>query len=87
MSAHDLVLPFQEEVVLPSVPGRHPQNWGRFWNRVSLVGAANLPRGAIMLRGVEESDGGSYTCSVRVGGHVLRKTSVLCVVPPGARSR
>ncbi|XP_054989224.1 junctional adhesion molecule-like [Sorex araneus] len=76
----------QEEVVLPGTPGRQPQDRSRFQNRVSLAGAASNPEGAITLHGVRESDGGSYTCSVHLGGQVLRKTSVLHVALPGART-
>ncbi|XP_055963627.1 junctional adhesion molecule-like [Sorex fumeus] len=76
----------QEEVVLPSTPGRQPQNWGRFQNRVSLAGTTSHPEGTITLHGVRESDGGSYTCSVHLGGQVLKKTSVLRVAKPGPRT-
>lgn len=69
-----------------SIPGR-PQNWGRFHKRVSLLGAASFPEGTIMLHGMKESDRGKYTCSVYLGGLVLRKTSVLHVIPLGTTSK
>lgn len=74
----------QEEVIHRSIPGTTPpQNWGRFHNRVHLLGAASCPEATIMLPGVKESDRGIYTCSVHLGGLVLSKTSVLHVTPLG----
>ncbi|XP_037697546.1 junctional adhesion molecule-like [Choloepus didactylus] len=75
----------KEEIVLHyntrlSIPVGYPQNWGRFQNRVNLVGDVSRHDGSIMLQGVKESDGGNYTCSIHLGSLVFRKTIVLHVI-------
>ncbi|OWK17924.1 hypothetical protein Celaphus_00008966 [Cervus elaphus hippelaphus] len=65
--------PAKEEIVLRYQPklrapmGR-PQNWGRFLNRVNLVGDTSRNDGSMMLHGVKESDGGNYTCTLVTPG-------------------
>ncbi|KAB1255094.1 Myelin protein zero-like protein 3 [Camelus dromedarius] len=59
----------QEEIVLRYYPKLnaskgYPQNWGRFQNRVNLVGDISHNDGSIRLQGVKESDGGNYTCTL-----------------------
>lgn len=63
-----------------SAPVGYPQNWGRFQNRVTLVGDTTRNDGSIMLNGVKESDGGSYTCSIHLGNLTFKKTIVLRVI-------
>ncbi|XP_060255757.1 junctional adhesion molecule-like isoform X1 [Ovis aries] len=77
--------PAKEEIVLcyqPKLraPKGYPQNWGRFRNRVDLVGDTSRNDGSIMLHGVKESDGGNYTCSIYLGNLTFRKTTVLQVI-------
>lgn len=79
-------LPFQEEIVLRSfpklsVPVGYSQSWGRFQNRVTLVGNISRNDGSIMLQGVKEPDGGNYTCSIHLGSLTFRKTIMLHVIP------
>nr|XP_019571829.1 PREDICTED: junctional adhesion molecule-like isoform X1 [Rhinolophus sinicus]XP_019571830.1 PREDICTED: junctional adhesion molecule-like isoform X1 [Rhinolophus sinicus]XP_019571831.1 PREDICTED: junctional adhesion molecule-like isoform X1 [Rhinolophus sinicus] len=74
----------KEEIVLhyypkPNVPVGYPQNWGSFQNRVNLVGNTARNDGSIVLQGVKESDGGSYTCTIHLGNLTFRKTIVLKV--------
>uniref|UniRef100_A0A8C0DDW6 Junctional adhesion molecule-like n=1 Tax=Balaenoptera musculus TaxID=9771 RepID=A0A8C0DDW6_BALMU len=75
----------KEEIVLRyypklKAPMGYPQNWGRFQNRVNLVGDTSRNDGSIMLHRVKESDGGSYTCSIHLGNLTVRKTTVLHVI-------
>ncbi|XP_026361445.3 junctional adhesion molecule-like isoform X3 [Ursus americanus] len=75
----------KEEVVLryypkPSVPVGYFQGWGRFQNRVTLVGDTSYNDASILLQGVKESDRGSYTCSIHLGNLTFRKTTVLRVI-------
>lgn len=58
----------------------YPQNWGRFQKRVNLVGDTSRNDGSIMLRGVKESDRGSYSCTIHMGDLTFRKTFVLDVI-------
>lgn len=67
-------------------PKGYPQNWGRFWNRVNLVGDTSRNDGSIMLHGLKESDGGNYTCSIYLGNLTFRKTTVLQVILKEPRS-
>lgn len=74
----------KEEVMLRvysklGVPAGYSQNWGRFQDRVTLVGDASRNDASILLRGVRESDRGSYTCSIHVGNLTFKKTTVLHV--------
>ncbi|KAF5921215.1 hypothetical protein HPG69_018615 [Diceros bicornis minor] len=76
----------KEEIVLRyhpklSIPLGYPQNWGRFQNRVNLVGDTSRNDGSILLQGVKESDRGRYTCSIHLGNLTFRKTIVLHVIP------
>ncbi|KAB0371395.1 hypothetical protein FD755_017804, partial [Muntiacus reevesi] len=83
--------PAKEEIVLRYQPklrasmGR-PQNWGRFLNRVNLVGDTSRNDGSMMLHGVKESDGGNYTCSIYLGNLTFRKTTVLQVILKESRT-
>ncbi|XP_045371566.1 junctional adhesion molecule-like isoform X2 [Camelus bactrianus] len=75
----------KEEIVLRYYPKLnaskgYPQNWGRFQNRVNLVGDISHNDGSIRLQGVKESDGGNYTCSIHLGNLTFRKTIVLHVI-------
>nr|XP_012423059.1 PREDICTED: junctional adhesion molecule-like [Odobenus rosmarus divergens] len=75
----------QEEVVLRyypklSVPVGYSENWGRFQNRVTLVGDTSHNDASILLQGVKESDRGSYTCSIHLGNLTFRKTTALHVI-------
>ncbi|XP_016010963.1 junctional adhesion molecule-like isoform X1 [Rousettus aegyptiacus] len=75
----------KEEIVLHyypklGVPVGYLQNWGRFQNRVTLVGDLARNDGSIMLNGVKEFDGGSYTCSIHLGNLTFKKTIVLHVI-------
>uniref|UniRef100_G1M3L0 Junction adhesion molecule like n=1 Tax=Ailuropoda melanoleuca TaxID=9646 RepID=G1M3L0_AILME len=75
----------KEEVVLcyypkPSVPVGYFQGWGRFQNRVTLVGDTSHNDASILLQGVKGSDRGSYTCSIHLGNLTFRKTTVLRVI-------
>ncbi|XP_057604851.1 junctional adhesion molecule-like isoform X2 [Hippopotamus amphibius kiboko] len=75
----------KEEVVLRyypklKTPMGYPQNWGRFQNRVNLVGDTSRNDGSMVLHGVKESDGGNYTCSIHLGNLTFRKTTVLHVI-------
>ncbi|XP_047546241.1 junctional adhesion molecule-like isoform X2 [Lutra lutra] len=75
----------KEEVVLRyypklSVPVGYSQNWGRFQNRVTLVGDTSRNDASILLQGVKESDRGSYTCSIHLGNLTFRKTTALHVI-------
>ncbi|XP_067607273.1 junctional adhesion molecule-like isoform X2 [Pseudorca crassidens] len=75
----------KEEIVLRYYPKLkaamgYPQNWGRFQNRVNLVGDTSHNDGSIVLHRVKESDGGSYTCSIHLGNLTVRKTTVLHVI-------
>lgn len=56
------------------------QGWGRFQNRVTLVGDTSYNDASILLQGVKESDRGSYTCSIHLGNLTFRKTTVLRVI-------
>nr|XP_017497811.1 junctional adhesion molecule-like [Manis javanica]XP_036848571.1 junctional adhesion molecule-like [Manis javanica]XP_036848572.1 junctional adhesion molecule-like [Manis javanica] len=76
----------KEEIVLRSfpklsVPVGYSQSWGRFQNRVTLVGNISRNDGSIMLQGVKEPDGGNYTCSIHLGSLTFRKTIMLHVIP------
>nr|XP_018893206.2 junctional adhesion molecule-like isoform X1 [Gorilla gorilla gorilla] len=64
----------------------YSQSWGHFQNRVNLVGDIFHNDGSIMLRGVRESDGGNYTCSIHLGNLVFKKTIVLHVSPEEPRT-
>lgn len=55
-------------------------------NRVTLVGDTARNDGSIMLQGVKESDGGSYSCSVHLGNLMFQKTIVLRVIQTEPRS-
>lgn len=83
--------PAKEEIVLRYQPklrtsmGR-PQNWGRFLNRVNLVGDTSRNDGSMMLHGVKESDGGNYTCSIYLGNLTFRKTTMLQVILKESRT-
>lgn len=69
------------------VPLGYPQAWGRFQDRVSLVGNTAHNDGSIVLQGVRESDGGSYTCRLHLGSLTLGRTILLRVdqnTVPGA---
>ncbi|XP_027434949.1 junctional adhesion molecule-like isoform X1 [Zalophus californianus] len=75
----------KEEVVLRyypklSVPVGYSENWGRFQNRVTLVGDTSHNDASILLQGVKESDRGSYTCSIHLGNLTFRKTTTLHVI-------
>ncbi|XP_054368239.1 junctional adhesion molecule-like isoform X1 [Mirounga angustirostris] len=75
----------KEEVVLRyypklSVPVGYSENWGRFQNRVTLVGDTSHNDASILLQGVKESDRGSYTCSIHLGNLTFRKTTALHVI-------
>ncbi|XP_072678316.1 junctional adhesion molecule-like isoform X1 [Canis lupus baileyi] len=75
----------KEEVVLSyypklSVPVGYSQNWGRFQNRVALVGDTSRNDASIMLQGVKESDRGRYTCSIHLGNLTFKKTTTLHVI-------
>ncbi|XP_062951931.1 junctional adhesion molecule-like [Cynocephalus volans] len=75
----------KEEIVLRyhpklNLPLGYPQTWGRFQNRVNLVGDISRNDGSILLQGVKESDGGIYTCSIYLGKTEFRKTIVLRVI-------
>lgn len=77
--------PAKEEIVLryqPKLrtPMGYSQNWGRFLNRVNLVGDTSRNDASIMLHGVKESDGGNYTCRIYLGNLTFRKTTVLQVI-------
>ncbi|KAM7084447.1 junctional adhesion molecule-like isoform 1-T6 [Molossus nigricans] len=81
----------QEELLLSC----HPQlgapkgcspTWGRFQNRVTLVGDPARNDGSITLQGAQESDGGSYSCSVHLGNLTVQKTVVLHVVQKEPRT-
>ncbi|XP_059272330.1 junctional adhesion molecule-like isoform X2 [Mustela nigripes] len=77
--------PAKEEVVLRyypklSVPVGYSQNWGRFQNRVTLVGDTSRNDASILLQGVKGSDRGSYTCSIHLGNLTFRKTTSLHVI-------
>ncbi|XP_021564325.1 junctional adhesion molecule-like [Carlito syrichta] len=61
-------------------PMGYPQTWGRFQNRINLVGDISRNDGSIMLQGVKESDRGIYTCSIYLGNLVFKKTVVLSVI-------
>nr|XP_020016391.1 junctional adhesion molecule-like isoform X2 [Castor canadensis] len=67
-------------------PMRYPQNWGRFQNRVNLVGNIFQNDGSIMLQSVKKSDRGVYTCNIHLGSLVFRKTFVLHVILEETRS-
>lgn len=68
------------------VPVGYLQNWGRFQNRVTLVGDLARNDGSIMLNGVKEFDGGSYTCSIHLGNLTFKKTIVLHVIQKESQS-
>lgn len=68
------------------VPEGSSQVWGRFRNRVTLVGDLAHNDGSIVLQGVKESDRGSYTCSIHLGSQTFRKTFVLHVIQKEPRS-
>jgi len=75
----------KEEVVLRyypklSVSVGYSENWGRFQNRVTLVGDTSHNDASILLQGVKESDRGSYTCSIHLGNLTFRKTTALHVI-------
>ncbi|XP_037360170.1 junctional adhesion molecule-like [Talpa occidentalis] len=75
----------KEESVLrynpnPNAPVGYPQTWGRFQNRVSLVGDPSHNGGSIMLQGVKESDRGNYTCRIYMGNKQFKKTIMLHVI-------
>lgn len=63
-----------------SVPMGYSQNWGRFQNRVTLVGDTSRNDASILLQGVKGSDRGSYTCSIHLGNLTFRKTTSLHVI-------
>ncbi|ELW65870.1 Sodium channel subunit beta-2 [Tupaia chinensis] len=63
-----------------NLPVGYPQSWGRFQNRVNLVGDISRNDGSVKLEGVKESDGGVYTCSIHLGSLVFRKTVALRVI-------
>lgn len=63
-----------------SVPVGYSQNWGRFQNRVTLVGDTSRNDASILLQGVKGSDRGSYTCSIHLGNLTFRKTTSLHVI-------
>lgn len=63
-----------------SVPVGYSQNWGRFQNRVALVGDTSRNDASIMLQGVKESDRGRYTCSIHLGNLSFKKTTTLHVI-------
>lgn len=89
-SASHAAFPFQVESVLHCSPKLgvapgYPQARGRFQNRVSLVGNTAHNDGSIVLQGVRESDGGSYTCHLHLGSLTLRRTVVLTVDQNEAR--
>lgn len=67
-------------------PAGHSQSGGRFRNRITLVGDTAHNDGSILLRGVRESDTGSYTCSIHLGDPTFRKTFVLHVIQKEPRS-
>ena len=67
-------------------PMGYSQNWGRFLNRVNLVGDTSRNDASIMLHGVKESDGGNYTCRIYLGNLTFRKTTVLQVILKEPRS-
>ncbi|XP_012862739.1 junctional adhesion molecule-like [Echinops telfairi] len=68
------------------VPVGSPQNQGRFQTRVNLVGDISRKDGSIVLRGVEESDRGNYTCRIRLGNLEVQKAWVLHVLQREPRS-
>uniref|UniRef100_A0A2K6FSZ7 Junction adhesion molecule like n=1 Tax=Propithecus coquereli TaxID=379532 RepID=A0A2K6FSZ7_PROCO len=77
--------PRGEEIVLRyhpklKIPAGSSQNWGRFQNRVNLLGDISRNDGSIMLQGVKESDRGTYNCSIHLGKLVFKKTIVLHVI-------
>ncbi|XP_066228530.1 junctional adhesion molecule-like [Saccopteryx leptura] len=75
----------KEEIMLRYYPNEvlvgYPQSWGRFQNRVNLVGDTAHNDGSVVLQGVKESDAGSYTCLIHLGNLIFRKTVVLRVTP------
>ncbi|KAM6158600.1 junctional adhesion molecule-like, partial [Rhynchocyon petersi] len=73
----ETVLHYYQEL---NMPVGHPQNWGHFRNRVNLVGDISRNDGSIVLQGVEESDGGNYTCSIHLGNVEFKKTILLRVI-------
>lgn len=83
--------PAKEEIVLRyqrklRTPMGYSQNWGRFLNRVNLVGDTSRNDVSIMLHGVKESDGGNYTCHIYLGNLTFRKTTVLQVILKESRT-
>lgn len=56
---------------------------GRFQNRAYLVGDILRNDGSLLLRNVEETDQGSYTCEIRLEMEslVFKKAVVLHVLP------
>ncbi|KAM4827909.1 junctional adhesion molecule-like [Thomomys bottae] len=64
----------------------YPLSWGRFQNRVTLVGDIFHNDGSILLQRVKVSDQGDYTCSICLGNLVFRKTITLQVIPEEPRS-
>ncbi|XP_075403948.1 junctional adhesion molecule-like [Tenrec ecaudatus] len=68
------------------VPVGYPQNQGRFQTRVNLVGDISRNDGSIMLQGVQESDGGNYTCRIHLGSLEFQKAFMLHVLQKEPRS-